>query len=91
MLGILHHLLVSDQIPASSIVDQLAQISTRWTVLEWIPQEDSQFVDLCRGREDLYRHLNEDYFVQALSKRFAVRNRERLPNGRTLLLAEAVA
>ncbi len=88
MLGVLHHLLVADQIPMESIVGQLAQISTRWAVLEWIPVEDSQFAELCRGRESLYRHLTEEYFVETISTRFAVRNRGCLPNGRTLWLVE---
>ena len=91
MLGILHHLLVADQIPLSSVVEQLAAISTRWAILEWIPKDDSQFVDLCRGREPLYGHLNEDYFAQVLAQRFTVHNRERLPNGRGLWLVEVVA
>jgi SAM-dependent methyltransferase len=88
MLGVLHHLLVADQIPMESIVGQLAQISTRWAILEWIPVEDSQFAELCRGREGLYRHLTEEYFVETISTRFAVRNRGCLPNGRTLWLVE---
>ncbi|MGA8740547.1 MAG: class I SAM-dependent methyltransferase [Terracidiphilus sp.] len=88
MLGVLHHLLVADQIPMQSIVDQLAQISTRWAILEWIPMEDTQFAELCRGREGLYRHLTEEYFLENISTRFAVRNRSCLPNGRTLWLVE---
>jgi hypothetical protein len=91
MLGILHHLLVADQIPLASVIDQLAEISTHWAVLEWIPKEDSQFAGLCRGRENLYAHLTEDYFVQILSGKFATRIREHLPNGRTLWLVEAIA
>lgn len=88
MLGVLHHLLLADQIPLAAIIDQLAEISTRWAVVEWVPQGDSQFDGLCRGRQELYSHLSEDYFVQAISKRFAVQNREQLPNGRTLWLVE---
>ncbi len=91
MLGVLHHLLVADQIPLRSIIDQLAHISKRWAILEWIPKEDSQFAGLCRGREELYGHLNEEYFVQILSSRFIVRNREPLPNGRTMWLVEKSA
>lgn len=89
MLGVLHHVLASDQIPLASVIEQLAQITRRWAILEWIPREDSQFVELCRGREVLYEHLREEYFVSVLSTRFAVRDRERLPNGRTLWLVEA--
>ncbi len=91
MLGILHHLLVADQIPLGAILEQLREITTRWALLEWIPRQDSQFDDLCRGRRELYCHLNEEYFVQTLSRRFAVRDRCHLSNGRTLWLAEAIA
>jgi len=90
MLGVLHHLLVTDQIPMDAIVEQLRQISNRWVIIEWIPKEDSQFDELCRGREQLYGHLIEQNFLQALSTKFAVRSRDQLPNGRTLWLAEAI-
>jgi ribosomal protein L11 methylase PrmA len=90
MLGVLHHLLVAEQIPLAQIIDQLAEITTRWAVLEWVPQEDSQFTGLCRGREELYAHLTEGNFLQLLGERFATRSREQLPNGRTLLLVEKV-
>ena len=88
MLGILHHLLVAEQIPLAAIIEQLAEISTRWAVLEWIPKEDSQFAQLCRGREELHKQLSEEYFVEVASKRFSIGTPARLPNGRTLWLVE---
>lgn len=88
MLGVLHHVLVSDQIPLPSILDQLSRITRRWLIIEWIPRIDSQFVDLCRGREYLYEHLDEEYFCNVLSAHFWVRKRESLPNGRTMFLLE---
>jgi hypothetical protein len=87
MLGILHHLLVADQIPLDAILEQLWEISNRWAIIEWIPKEDSQFDGLCRGRQELYSHLSEEYFFQTLSKYFEVRERAKLSNGRTLCLA----
>jgi hypothetical protein len=80
--------LVADQIPLVAILEQLWKISNRWAIVEWIPKEDSQFDGLCRGRQELYSHLSEEYFVQTLSKRFAVRERSQLPNGRSLWLVE---
>ena len=88
MLGVLHHLLVADQIPLPKIFDQLAEFTTRWAILEWIPQEDSQFDGLIRGREELYAHLTENYFVHLLDEKFVTRSRETLPNRRTLFLVE---
>src|ERR1017187_8452659 len=91
MLGVIHHLLVTDQIPMHAVIDQLRSISNRWAIVEWVPKEDSQFDELCRGRHELYSHLNEDYFEQTISKRFVVRDRLQLPNMRTLWLVEAMA
>lgn len=88
MLGVLHHVLVSDQIPLLAILDQLAEITTRWAILEWIPKEDSKFEQLSRGRDDLYAHLTEDYFVHLLTQQFTVRRCNRLANNRTLRLVE---
>jgi hypothetical protein len=91
MLGILHHLLVGDQFPLPAIIEQLWEISTRWVIAEWIPKEDSLFDELCRGRHELYFHLNEEIFVQTLSRRFAARDCNQLENGRSLWLLEAIA
>lgn len=91
MLGVLHHLLVSDQIPLHAILDQLAEITSRWAILEWIPKGDPKFQQLSRGRDELYAHLEEEYFVRFLSQRFSVRTCERLANGRTLRLVEKLS
>jgi SAM-dependent methyltransferase len=91
MLGILHHLLVADQIPLAAIIEQLREITTRWAILEWIPKEDSQFDGLCRGRQELFNRLNEEFFVRIFSKRFTVRERCQLLNGRSLWLVERIS
>jgi len=90
MLGILHHLLVADQIPLAAILEQLRELSNRWAILEWIPKEDSQFNGLCRGRQELYNHMNEGYFIHELSKRFLLCGHAQLANGRSLWLVERI-
>lgn len=90
MLGVMHHLLIADQIPLEDIVKQLWEISSRWAIVEWIPMGDSQFEELCRGRQELYGHLSEEHFVESLSGRFVVRDSGQLPNGRTLRVLEAI-
>jgi hypothetical protein len=90
MLGILHHLLIVDQIPLAAIVEQLKEISTRWVICEWIPQGDSQFDQLCRGRHELYAHLSEEYLIQVFSNSFGIGCREQLSNGRSLWLLERI-
>lgn len=91
MLGVLHHLLVSDQIPLAGLLDQLADLTTRWAILEWIPVDDPQFLSICRGRETLYTHLDEKTFLQLLARYFKVLSRQQLKNGRTLWCVEKAA
>lgn len=91
MLGVIHHLLIADQIPLEQILGQLASITTRWAVVEWVPKEDAQFVSLLRGREALYAHYTDDFFARAVSPRFVVRAHQKLPNERSLWLLEKPA
>ena len=88
MLGILHHLLLADQIPMGDIAMLLASLTRRSAIVEWVPRTDVRYIDLCRGREELYQHLHEDFFVEQFAHYFTVGARERLSNGRVLFLLE---
>ena len=88
MLGLVHHLLVSDQIPLDEVAGLLRDLTTRWAIVEWVPANDPRFAELVRGREHLYEQLNETAFVAALERYFVAMQRERLKNGRTLYLLE---
>jgi len=86
MLGLLHHLLVNERLPLGAILCQLAEITTYAAIVEWIPREDDQFKDLCRGRDALYSHLTEESFLEAATADFAVLGHQHLSNGRSLWL-----
>jgi len=88
MLGLVHHLLVSDQIPLDEVAGLLHDLTTRWAIVEWVPASDPRFAELVRGREHLYEHLNEAAFVTVLERYFVLMQKERLKNGRTLYLLE---
>jgi SAM-dependent methyltransferase len=88
MLGLIHHLLVTDQIPLQEIAALLRDLTTRWAIMEWVPASDPRFAELVRGRDELYGHLNEAGFVAAVEKHFSIVARESLKNGRTLYLFE---
>lgn len=89
MLGLIHHLLVTDQIPLSEVVGLLRDLTKRWAIVEWVPATDPRFTELVRGRDELYAHLNEAEFIAAIEKHFSVATQDRLKNGRTLFLLEA--
>lgn len=88
MLGVIHHMLLIDQIPLPSIFDLVRRLTTRWAIIEWVPATDSQFRQLCRGRQDIYGHLDENAFLAAADQHFVRRLVENLPNGRSLWLFE---
>ena len=84
MLGLIHHLLLSEQIPLGEILGLLRELTAGWAIVEWVPASDPRFVDLLRGREELYEHLDEAAFLRAAEPHFIVVLREALPNGRVL-------
>lgn len=89
MLGLIHHLLLAEQIPLEEIAGLLRELTTNWAIVEWVPAGDPRFQDLLRGREELYGHLDEAAFAQAVARHFTTVLREALPNGRVLFLLQA--
>ena len=88
MLGILHHLLLADQIPMADVAALLASLTRRAGIVEWVPKTDVRYIDLCRGRDELYQHLDEELFVDQFTRYFTITAREQLTNGRVLFLFE---
>jgi len=87
MLGIIHHLLLADQFPWPA----WPYCWHRSLVLEHrgrVPKTDVRYIDLCRGRDELYAHLEEDLFVEQFTRHFNIMAREELGNGRVLFLFE---
>jgi hypothetical protein len=89
MLGFIHHLLLSEQIPMQEIAGLLRELTMSWAIVEWVPASDPRFVDLLRGRDELYGHLDEAAFLSAAENHFTVVLRDALPNGRVLFLLQA--
>jgi SAM-dependent methyltransferase len=88
MLGLVHHLLLSDQIPLGEIAGLLRDLTTRWAIVEWIPPSDPKFAEMMRGREEIYGHLKEAEFATTLDRYFVLAQKAQLKNGRTLYLLE---
>jgi 2-polyprenyl-3-methyl-5-hydroxy-6-metoxy-1,4-benzoquinol methylase len=86
MLGLIHHLLVADQIPLHEIAGLLRDLTLNWAIVEWVPATDPRFVDLMRGRDEIYGHLDEPSFLAAMKPHFSPIFSEKLSNGRVLYL-----
>jgi SAM-dependent methyltransferase len=88
MLAVVHHLLVTDQIPLDEIIHQACRLTTEWLVIEYVGPDDPQFERLLRGRGALYRWFNRGVFTMELGKRFEIVLQEEVADsGRWLYLA----
>lgn len=84
MLAVLHHLLLSNQIPMEKIAALVSRLVTRTLIVEWVPLSDPRSQDLLRGRDCLYSHLTERSFREAFGTHFHVVREVLLDNGRIL-------
>lgn len=89
MLAVVHHLLLSDQVPLDRISTLARRLTKKWLALEWVPASDPMFQKMLRGRDNLYGHLNEQHLVDAFSREFETLERHELTNGRVMFLFQA--
>jgi hypothetical protein len=80
MLALVHHLVVTDQIPLSEVMALAARVTTRHLVIEYVPPEDPQFKRLARGRDPLYRQLTREYFEAAARQFFTIKGCAQVEN-----------
>lgn len=85
MLAVIHHLLLSSQIPLSLIASLCSRLTTENLIIEWIPPSDVKFIEVLRGRESIYQHIDEPRFREAFGDYFELVKEKTLHNGRILL------
>jgi hypothetical protein len=86
MLAVIHHLILMEQIPISSILDLAYRLTWRYLVVEWVPVSDPMYQSLMRGRDEMYGSLSEKDLLSACVGRFHTLRRQPLENGRVLFL-----
>ena len=86
MLAVLHHLLVQAQIPIEHVASLTRELTRGWLLIEWVGPEDEKFRTLSNGRDSLFSHLTEDWFIACFSRYFVPVRRTALANGRALHL-----
>jgi 2-polyprenyl-3-methyl-5-hydroxy-6-metoxy-1,4-benzoquinol methylase len=84
MLAVLHHLLLTAQIPMQHIASLCSRIANRNLILEWVPPSDPKFIEVLRGREAIYGHITEEALRSAFAGHFSIAKETLLSNGRIL-------
>ena len=85
-LALMHHLLVSGNLPLAAIRDMMLAMTRRDLVLEFIPPEDDMFRRLLKFRVDLFDGLTLERCREVFLGRFRLLKEEPVPHStRTLL------
>lgn len=80
-MAVIHHLLATNGIPLSDIIDLFARLTRVTVALEFVPPSDPLFRRLARGRDYLYAGLTQSSFEDACRRRFEIVRAEPLPSG----------
>lgn len=80
-MAVIHHLLATNGIPLSDVIDLFARLTRHSVALEFVPPSDPYFRRLARGRDYLYADLSRATFEEALKRRFEIVRCEPLPSG----------
>ena len=86
MLGLIHHIAISNNVPLIQIADFLSQIC-RYLIIEFVPKDDSQVQRLLRFRKDIFQDYDEKNFEIAFLNYFSILKREKIVDSkRTIYL-----
>jgi len=83
-LALLHHLVITNNIPMVEVVDWLGALGAD-LVLEFVQRDDPMVERLIRHKDEAYADYDERRLQTCLDGRFHVEAREPLPSGRRVL------
>ncbi len=86
MLAVLHHMLVTEQIPLPAILELAAELTSDLLIIEFISPRDPMFRRIVRGREELFEGLTQNVFEETANNWFDLVRGERLNQTRWLYL-----
>lgn len=72
MLAVLHHLLITERIPLTEILDVVANLTRQDLILEYVDREDPMFQHLLRGRDDLHSGFTREFFEKTCQQQFTI-------------------
>jgi 2-polyprenyl-3-methyl-5-hydroxy-6-metoxy-1,4-benzoquinol methylase len=81
VLGLVHHLLVTERATLPMLGDLLDRIDPKRVVLEWVDPKDSKFQQLAGLNQDLYSQLDPETLEESMGRKFRLLSKMRLPCG----------
>lgn len=78
MLAVIHHMLVTERIPLSQILQLASELTTNLLIVEFVAPGDHMFQVLTRGREHLHEDLTAAVFERTARQFFEIVRSQRL-------------
>jgi SAM-dependent methyltransferase len=72
MLAVIHHMLVTERVPLSEIIDLAAELTTDVLIIEFIAPDDPMFRRILRGRGELHKDLDYTIFETTCQRHFEI-------------------
>ena len=71
-LAIIHHLVISNNVPLERIAAFFANICSGWAIIEFVPKTDVQAKRLLRDRKDIFSDYTKEKFEESFSEFFRI-------------------
>lgn len=85
--GLIHHMIVTERLPLSMIVDLFVKLNPSQILIEWVGPRDSKFIEIAGANLHLYADLDANAFEVAFAKAYVLADKQVLSRGtRTLYL-----
>ena len=73
MLAVIHHFIVTERVPLSEIIGLVADLTSRYVILEFVSAQDPMFKRLARGRDELHKDFTQERFEAECRSFFDIR------------------
>lgn len=83
-LALVHHVVISANIPLDEFIDWLAELSDQ-LVIEYVSRRDDKVKTLLRNKKDKYSDYSRERLEQALGRHYGVRRQLELESGNRFL------
>ncbi len=85
MLGLIHHLLVSERAPLQLILQLIQALEPRTLIIEWIDPSDPRFVEIAGLNQAAFEHLSAEKFEAVFAQAYRLIRKQRLPDNTRVL------
>lgn len=76
VLALIHHLVLTKNIPLPMLAEQLAQLTTKFLIVEFVPLQDEKVKQLILHKTSFHQPYDESSFEEHFGRYFAVERKE---------------